>query len=73
MLRAFITGTNLLLKLPPGTTSVEIFDAVGKSVLKKDSEPAATQINIPLTTIAKGILTVRALTDNEWQVTRVLY
>ncbi len=73
MLRTFITGTNLMCKLPLGTTSVELFDAVGKSLLKQETDPTATQVNIPLTNIAKGIITVRALTDNEWQVARVLY
>ncbi|HKG67630.1 MAG TPA: PQQ-dependent sugar dehydrogenase, partial [Segetibacter sp.] len=73
MLRAFITGTNLMLKLPPGTTSVELFDAVGKSLIKQETDPTATQTNIPLTTIAKGVITVRALIDNDWQVVRVLY
>lgn len=73
MVRAFITGTNLMLKLPAGTTSVELFDAVGKSLLKQVTDPAATQVNIPLTTIAKGIITIRALIDNDVQVVRVLY
>ena len=73
MLRAFITGTNLLLKLPSGTTSVELFDAVGKSLLKQATDPTSVQANIPLTTIAKGIITIRALVDNEWQIVRVLY
>ncbi|HLL42981.1 MAG TPA: PQQ-dependent sugar dehydrogenase, partial [Segetibacter sp.] len=73
MLRAFITGTNLMLKLPSGTTSVELFDAVGKSLIKQATASTATQTNIPLTTIAKGVITVRALIDNEWQVVRVLY
>lgn len=73
ILRTFITGTNLMCKLPMGTTSVELFDAVGKSLIKQETDPTATQVNIPLTNIAKGIITVRALTDNEWQVARVLY
>lgn len=73
MLRAFITGTNLMLKLPSGTTSVELFDAAGKSLLKQETDPAAAQINIPLTTITKGIITIRALIDNDVQVVRVLY
>lgn len=73
MLRAFITGTNLMLKLPLGTTYVELFDAVGKSLIKRETESTATQANIPLATIAKGVITVRALIDNEWQVVRVLY
>lgn len=72
-LRAFITGTNLLLKLPSGTTSIEIFDASGKSLKKQETDAKAVQLNISLTDIAKGILTVRALADSEWQVTRVLY
>jgi glucose/arabinose dehydrogenase len=73
LLRAFITGSNLLLKLPSGTTSIEIFDASGKSLKKQEADPTATQVNISLTTISRGILTVRALADDEWQVTRVLY
>ncbi len=73
MLRAFITGTNLMLKLPLGTTSVELFDAIGKSLLKQETDPAVAQVNISLTTIAKGIITIRALIDNEWQAVRVLY
>jgi len=73
MLRAFITGTNLMCKIPSGTTSIELFDAVGKSVLKQETDLTAAQINISLTNIAKGIITVRALTGNEWQVARVLY
>ncbi len=73
MLRAFITGTNLMLKLPPATTSVELFDAAGKSLLKQDTDPTAAQVNIPLATIVRGVITIRALADNEWQVVRVLY
>jgi glucose/arabinose dehydrogenase len=73
MLRTFITGTNLMCKLPLGTTSVELFDAVGKSLVKQETDPSAMQVNIPLSNIAKGIITVRALTENEWQVSRVLY
>lgn len=73
MLRAFITGTNLMLKLPSGTTSVELFDAVGKSLLRQGTDPTSAQTNISLTAIARGIITIRALVDNEWQVTRVLY
>ena len=73
MLRAFITGTSLMLKLPPGTTSVELFDAVGKSLIKQETDPTATQASISLTTISKGIITIRALIDNEGQVVRVLY
>ncbi|MEJ7679768.1 MAG: PQQ-dependent sugar dehydrogenase [Segetibacter sp.] len=73
MIRAFITGTNLMLKLPTGTASVELFDAVGKSLLKQETDPTAAQVNISLTTIAKGIITIRALIDNDWQVVRVLY
>ncbi|WP_018611049.1 PQQ-dependent sugar dehydrogenase [Segetibacter koreensis] len=73
MLRAFITGTILMLKLPSKTTTIELYDAAGKSVLKQETDPTSSQTNIPLTTIAKGIITIRALADNEWQVTRVLY
>ncbi len=73
MLRTFITGTNLMCKLPSGTTSVELFDAVGKSLLKQETDPEAAQVNISLTNVAKGIITVRALTGTEWQVARVLY
>ncbi len=73
LLRAFVTGTNLMLKLPSGTTSIELFDAAGKSMIKQETDPTATQVNIPLTNIAKGIIAIRALIDNDWQVVRVLY
>ncbi len=73
MLRAFITGTNLLLKIPVGTTSVELFDAVGKSLLKQETDATSAQTNISLAAVVKGIITIRALVNNEWEVTRVLY
>ena len=73
MLRTYITGTNLMCKLPSGTTSVELFDALGKLLVKKKTDPAVAQVNISLTNIAKGIITVRALINDDWQVARVLY
>lgn len=73
MLRTFITGTNLMCKLPAGTTAIDISDAAGKTLLKQQTDPGASQVNISLANIAKGIITVRAFTNNEWQVARVLY
>ena len=73
MLRTYITGTNLMCRIPAGTTAVELFDALGKLLIKQKTNPAAAQVNISLTNIAKGIITVRALKENEWQVARVLY
>lgn len=72
-LRAFITGANLLLKLPPSTTSIEIVDASGNTVKKQETEISAIQTNVSLTNIARGVLTIRALTENEWQTCQVLF
>lgn len=72
-LRTFITGTNLMCKLALGTTAIEIFDANGKSLLKQQTAPEATYVNISLANIIKGIITVRAITGNGFQVARVLY
>lgn len=73
MLRTFITGTNLMCKLPAGTTAIDLSDAAGKTLLKQQTDPESSQVNISLANIAKGIITVRAFTNNEWQVARVLY
>jgi glucose/arabinose dehydrogenase len=68
-----ITGKNLTLTLPAGTTNLVILDAAGKMLLSKQTAPAVTQLIIPLSNSARGIITVKVLIDKIWQVKQVLY
>jgi glucose/arabinose dehydrogenase len=71
-IRAVITGANLNLILPAATTYIELFDAVGKSVARQKVNGSTNNYNFPLSQYAKGVITIRAFVNNEWQVTQVI-
>ena len=72
-IKATVSGTNLNVTLPAGTTMIEIFDASGRMLKRQKINTGERQIMIPLTKVAKGIISIRAIVENERQSIQVAF
>lgn len=71
-IKASITGSEIKIMLPQNTTLIQVYDPAGKLILSKIAS-YGTSHNISLKTAARGIITIRALVDKEWQSIRLMY
>lgn len=74
LLKATVTGSNLMITLPTGTTLIELFDASGKRLRKQKVNAGQRQLTVPLINIAKGIISITAaVNDDERQTIQIAY
>jgi hypothetical protein len=72
-IKATVTGTSLRLNIPAGTTLVELYDASGRTLKKQKVLPGESQVQIQLTNLAKGIISIIAIVNNERLSLQVAY
>jgi len=70
--KAVVISSNVVISLPPKAKTITLLDASGKVLYNKSVLNSVAE-RISLDQFARGIVTIRIVTDKEVQVSRVLY